>query len=160
MSEPTTDALDLDAIRVWAEELQEGDLIGGDLSMKQQRWLTSLVRAVPLVCDEIERQAKEIEHYRNACITAEYEVSQTLGKALGYEVTDSEGRSFVAVGDHTATSLASEAADRIQRVVNELVKYLLAGDYQSRDRYMERALMILAPGWKRAKAEEGTRSDD
>jgi hypothetical protein len=150
MSEPTTDALDLDAIRERANQVNDGT---------KPYLAPQVCRDVPLLLDEIERQAKEIEHYRNACITAEYEVSQTLGKALGYEVTDSEGRSFVAVGDHTATSLASEAADRIKRVVNELVKYLLAGDYQSRDRYMERALMILAPGRKRAKTEEGTESD-
>lgn len=66
----------------------------------------------------------EIERLRTACTKMNEEISQILGKVLGYpwfkddqknfpNATDDDG---VAVGDHVAETLAMEAADEIERL--------------------------------------------
>lgn len=63
----------------------------------------------------------EIARLRNACSTMNYDVSQTLGKALGYPWFKDDQKNFpgatekdgVCVGDHVAESIAMAAASRI-----------------------------------------------
>ncbi len=60
--------------------------------------------------------------YRDSCITMEYEISQILGKALGYPWFKDDQKNFpgateedgVCVGEHVAVTLAREAATHIQ----------------------------------------------
>lgn len=75
---------------------------------------------------ESERDALKAEcaRLRDAAIRQNHEIAQILGRALGYPrycddqknfpgATDADG---VCVGDHTAESLASEAAGKIDRL--------------------------------------------
>lgn len=79
--------------------------------------IVAAVNALPGLLDEIER-------LKRACSMLNDEVSQTLGRALGYPkfcddqknfpgATDADG---VCVGDHVAESLAAEASKEIERL--------------------------------------------
>ncbi len=70
----------------------------------------------------------EVALLKNALIQQQEEISQTLGKALGYPRYSDDLMSFpdcppddtsVCTGDNVAESLASEAADRIERLQAE-----------------------------------------
>ena len=63
----------------------------------------------------------ERDRYKHAAITTEHEVEQILGKALGYPVygPDMGGGPDVCVGDHVASSLASQAVDRLTHLTAE-----------------------------------------
>lgn len=72
----------------------------------------------------------ELASLRTACSRENEEISQALGRALGYprfcddqknfpEATEADG---VCVGDHVAATLAMEAAGRIGTLVAEVAK--------------------------------------
>lgn len=84
----------------------------------------------PLLADTVEQLMEENERLRAACINSDNAVCQTLGKTLGYlrycddpanfpGATEADG---VCVGEHTAETLASEAAREIERLVQEIGK--------------------------------------
>lgn len=92
---------------------------GGDSveNAKNATLIVAAVNALPGLLDEIER-------LKRACSMLNDEVSQTLGRALGYPkfcddqknfpgATDADG---VCVGDHVAESLAAEASKEIERL--------------------------------------------
>jgi hypothetical protein len=82
-------------------------------------------KAIHEAASTIRAQAAEIERLRLACTKMNDEVSQTLGKALGYpwfkddkeNFPDATEKDGVCVGDHVAESLASEAAAKLREAV-------------------------------------------
>jgi hypothetical protein len=84
---------------------------------KDQTWLLAELRERDRQLAEAQEKAK---HYYNACVKMEHEVTQVLGKALGYpeygpEVFENgQPDGSVCVGEHVAESIADEAARRIK----------------------------------------------
>jgi uncharacterized small protein (DUF1192 family) len=70
----------------------------------------------------------EVARLKDACLKMNDEVSQTLGKALGYPWFKDDQQNFpgateangVCVGEHVAESIAAEAAGRITHLTEEL----------------------------------------
>lgn len=85
----------------------------------------SAIAAAYRVTDRVSGMEREVAFYKGACERTNEDVCQTLGKALGYYpwfkddqknfsgATEADG---VCVGDHTAGSLADEAADEVERL--------------------------------------------
>jgi hypothetical protein len=77
----------------------------------------------PRQADLLDRAAAELMRLRGALVRQGHEIEQTLGRALGYpplcpgEGTVDHGQ--VCVGEHTAESLAAEAAETISRLRGE-----------------------------------------
>ena len=79
--------------------------------------------AMPELPRTITRLQDTIKGYQAEC----YAVEQTLGKALGYPAFADDTKNFpdateaygVCVGDHTAGTLAAEAAERIAKLTHE-----------------------------------------
>lgn len=82
------------------------------------------------VPEAIESMAREIERLRTACATQNYNIEQTLGKALGYPrygdlsgpTGDHEADDEVFTGEHIAETLAMEAVKEIERLRAEIDK--------------------------------------
>lgn len=83
---------------------------------------------VKLLRSKLAEQAAEIERLKNAYTSQERDISQTLGKALGYQwfkddqanwpdATEADG---VCVGEHVAESLADEAAKKLADLQSQL----------------------------------------
>jgi len=95
---------------------------------------------VKLLRSKLAEQAAEIERLRNACISQERDISQTLGKALGYpwfkddptnwpNATEADG---VCVGEHVAESLADEAAKKLAEQTAEIERLTKERDESER----------------------------
>lgn len=78
--------------------------------------------------DPVVRVVRERDHYKRAALRSESEIHDTLAKALGYPLYQpgepgfSPDRDNYVTGDHTAASLALEAARRIsemQKIIDE-----------------------------------------
>lgn len=93
---------------------------------------------------EYEASRAEIARLREACSRENEDISQVLGKVLGYpwfkddranfpDATEADG---VCVGEHVAISLADEAAAKIARLRQalEAAEEYLAGDLENRFR--------------------------
>ena len=71
--------------------------------------------------DELRNLGKELDRLRTGISRQEYEIQQSLGKALGYPWYKDDPKNFpgstekdgVCVGDHVAETLAMEAARKI-----------------------------------------------
>ena len=80
------------------------------------------------LCDRIDELEEVLEHYKTACIKTQYEISQTLGKALGYPWLIDDQKNFpgateddgVCTGEHVAETLALEAAGKLIRYQDAL----------------------------------------
>lgn len=68
-----------------------------------------------LVCRALREAWAEIERLRNACARQNYDIEQTLGRALGYPRFD------VCVGDHVAETLAAEIAEKYAATLVRIV---------------------------------------
>ena len=88
-----------------------------------------MVRCKHVVCLECEdaevvELRKRLEYYKNACFRMNEEISQILGEALRYPRFCDDQKNFpnstvadgVCVGDHTAVSLAEEAAIKLRNL--------------------------------------------
>lgn len=88
------------------------------------------VRRIIAVCDAHAALLTENAALRAACSKSNDEISQTLGKALGYPWFKDDQINFpgataengVCVGDHVAESLADEAARRITEAERKLAE--------------------------------------
>lgn len=108
-------------------------------------------------CEKHAREAKvnhekaklqgEAESLRLAATIKDQEISQILGKALGYPWLKDDQRNFpgateadgVCVGDHVAESLATEAAARIATLEKRVIELLVANNNEvQRRRDVER----------------------
>lgn len=66
------------------------------------------------IAETFQWQLKErIKELENIGIKQQFEISQTLGKALGYAPMEGEPGGCICVGEHTAETLAMEAARKI-----------------------------------------------
>lgn len=72
----------------------------------------------------IEELEAEVARLRHALARSNYEITQTLGKALGYPLaypdTSEVDDGSVCVGEHTAETLATEAAKEMKRLNDAL----------------------------------------
>jgi len=66
---------------------------------------------------KIQRLQAENERLMNACVTMEHEVAMTLAPALGYRQHPEDGGLW-DYGEHTAVTLAMEAAKRLTECGN------------------------------------------
>lgn len=79
---------------------------------------------VSVLLARILADAQRIDHYKNACIATEAAIQQILGKALKYPWYKDDQANFpgateangVFVGEHVAETLATEAAQRIEKL--------------------------------------------
>lgn len=101
-------------------------------ALKHAEWLEkSLTIGAKEAAAELRRLYAEVERLRFACSKMNDEVSQILGKALGYAWFKDDQKNFpgsteadgVCVGDHVAESLASEAAEMIKKLARGRVKW-------------------------------------
>lgn len=87
-------------------------------SAAQQREITEFAR----------EQSQRVHDLRDAMARTDHEICQILGVALGYprycddpkKFPDATAADGVCVGDHVASSLAAEAADRIRKLEAEI----------------------------------------
>jgi hypothetical protein len=101
--------------------------INGDLGEEVRRLTSSRGNGVLVPGPELEAMREEIAMLRAACRKLNEDVSQTLGKVLGFPWFKDDQQNFpgateadgVCVGDEVAESLAARAADKIAKLKAE-----------------------------------------
>lgn len=108
---------------------------GGHEDLKKAIWYISrIIGEGPTEFEELRAENNELhtelERVSNAIISQSHEISQTLGKALGYPKFSDDQKNFpgstgdgVCVGEHVAETLAMEAATMIANLRERLDKY-------------------------------------
>jgi len=74
-----------------------------------REWLDAMTAALDRVAAKFSEQEQRIAAYEAEC----FDVEQDLGRALGYPVMAPEEGGDVDVGDHTPSTIAAEAAQRL-----------------------------------------------
>lgn len=101
---------------------QKGAVSVKDLFERVEWWKRDSEMAIA-VADELDRLTAENARVKQAAASAEHEVQQILGKALGYAPLHPEASQVddgqVCVGEHTAASIALEAALTLAKLAIE-----------------------------------------
>lgn len=111
-------ASELDALRDALEAAEER-------SAAAMRLTDGYAQAIEGLAARAEKAEVERDWYREACVDLEHGIQYILASALGYpefqpgEPGFSEDRTNYNIGDHTATSLAMEAASRLRLDVSD-----------------------------------------
>jgi hypothetical protein len=113
------------------ERVNQEELYAPHMDEEQYINVTDQLTDCDRTIDKLFGDIQKLKDVRDKMIKESQEIEQILGKALGYPWYKDDPKNFpnateadgVAVGDHTAWSLAIEAADKIKELQNELNKH-------------------------------------